>query len=355
MVKRLLHPVPGEPQRNTGSKVTAANIVFSVGLSLVVLGLIATFTIEPDSLALLVRMQWWMPLAAFLSVALRVFLGAWRLRFIDQDGLSWMGALRAQVAWDFFSNVTPSAVGGGPLAAAYIAQDSNIKLGDATAMMLFAMLMDQIWFAAAIVIVLVTSPFMALIPPSLGTAGDVTFSVYFVLFLIWVCLFAYATLVRPKVLTSLVDFVFRVPWLRRFHPEARGIMSRQRKRAVILRTQQPLFYLKSFALTILIWLCRYALVVIVLIGLHSAVDPLLATFRSVVMMLGALVMPTPGGAGGVEGLFALMLGPLIPAALLAPALLVWRLLGYYVFIALGAFLTVHQFQRTLQARASTSG
>ena len=67
-------------------------------------------------------------------------------------------------------------------------------------------------------------------------------------------------------------------------------------------------------------------------------------------MLGAVVLPTPGGAGGIEGLYALMLGPLFPEALLAPTLLTWRLMGYYIFIALGVYLTVHQVHKTIRRK-----
>jgi hypothetical protein len=60
------------------------------------------------------------------------------------------------------------------------------------------------------------------------------------------------------------------------------------------------------------------------------------------MTLSSLVLPTPGGSGGLEGLYALFIGPLIPEALVAPTLFAWRFLGYYIFIALGAYLFLHQ-------------
>lgn len=333
-------------------QIPIVSIVTSIGLSLLVLGIIAALTIEPETLDQVAHMVWWMPPLAAGTVAVRVFFGTWRLRFIAQGRLQWMGAFRAQLAWDFFSNITPSTIGGGPVAPAYIARDSNVPLGDATAIMLFAMLMDQIWFAAAIVAVFVGSLYIDVIPASLGTLGEVTFGIYFLLFLAWISLFGYTTFVRPTLLTSLVDHVFRFRLLARFREPAGAMMSQLRNRARILRTQRPLFYTKGFLLTILIWLSRYALVVVILYGLHAELDQILALMRTVAMMLGALVMPTPGGAGGIEGLFALMLGPLIPASVLAPSLLLWRLLGYYVFIALGAYLTVHQVRKTLKKRAA---
>ena len=88
------------------------------------------------------------------------------------------------------------------------------------------------------------------------------------------------------------------------------------------------------------WASRYALVVLIVAATAPELDYILTGLRSVVTMLGALVVPTPGGAGGAEGLFALLVGPLLPQALVSPATLIWRVLGYYVFLAAGAYLTL---------------
>jgi uncharacterized membrane protein YbhN (UPF0104 family) len=78
---------------------------------------------------------------------------------------------------------------------------------------------------------------------------------------------------------------------------------------------------------------------------------MLVVLRTMALTLGSVVLPTPGGAGGLEGLYALFFGPpLIPQALVAPTLLMWRLLGYYIFIALGAFLSMHHVQQTFRRK-----
>ena len=121
------------------------------------------------------------------------------------------------------------------------------------------------------------------------------------------------------------------------------------RRAQLLRQQRLKFYLKGLLLTTISWLSRYGLIIIILASMSAHLDYVLATLRTITMMLGALVIPTPGGAGGIEGLFVLMLGPSIPQTLVAPALLIWRILGYYVFLALGAYLTAH---RVIKATAN---
>ena len=344
-------PAPS-PERDgadeAAPRVSIASIVWSVVLSLVVLSVIGVVTFEPDTIAQMLRVNPWLLLLAALTVGLRIFFGTWRLHYVSHSRLSWLCALRAQLAWDFFSNVTPSTIGGGPIAPTYIARDSNIPLGEATSIMLFAMLMDQIWFTLAIPLIVGLGFYIEIIPSSLGTLGMSAFMLYFLGFMAWVLVFGYSTLVRPRLLEKFVDRVCRIKGLRRFREHALGMMDQLQGRARILRSQRPWFYIKGFLLTLAVWLNRYLLVVILLWSVYPAVDKLLVLLRTIALMLGALVMPTPGGAGGIEGLYALMVGPLIPEALVAPTLLTWRLMGYYIFIALGAYLTVHQVHKTIR-------
>ena len=137
-------------------------------LSLAVLAAIALFTVEPDTLPLLGQTRWGLLALAPFVVGLRVIFGAWRLHYIAKGFLKFSAALRAQLAWDFFSCITPSSIGGGPIVPAYIAKDSRVSLGDSSAIMLFAMLLDQIWFACAIVVVLLSTTSIDVIPDSLG-------------------------------------------------------------------------------------------------------------------------------------------------------------------------------------------
>lgn len=344
------HTLAGSENGAAALGISLRSIVWSLALSLVVLGVIGYFTVEPDSFQQMLDFNPWLLAAAVLTVMLRVFFGTWRLQYVSHGRLTWLGALRGQLAWDFLSNVTPSTIGGGPIAAGYIARDQQIPLGDATSIMLFSMLMDQIWFALSIPAILVLGLHLEIIPSSLGTVGSWSFTLYFLSFMAWVLVFGYATLVRPRLLEKMVDRVCRVRGLRRFRERALGVMDQLQHRAHILRTQRPSFYVKGFLLTLAAWLNRYLLVVFIVWSVYPALDKLLVFLRTLALTLGSVVLPTPGGAGGLEGLYALLLSPLMPEALVAPTLLAWRLLGYYVFIALGAYLSVHQVRKTMHRK-----
>lgn len=345
---------PRGPRAKPGSNVGASlftprRILWPILLSLVVLAVIGAYTFRPGEFqAIIDELNPWMLGLALLTVFFRIYLGGLRLDYISEGRLGKAGGLRAQLAWDFFSNVTPSAIGGAPFAAVYIARDKQISLGSSTGLMLFSMLLDQLWFALTIPAVLVGALMMDVIPNSLGHVGVVGFMLYFVGMLAWVVVFGYATMYRPDLLQRLAAAVFRIKWLRRFQDRVDRGMVQFRERAQMLRSQRPSFYVNGMLLTIGTWAARYLLLLFIVWSFLPSFDQILLLLRTAAMTLGSLVMPTPGGAGGIEGLYALFIGPLLPAALVMPTLLIWRFLAYYLFVGLGIFLSTHHVQQTIR-------
>ena len=315
-------------------------------LSLAALGVVGYFTFDLSAFRrLLPQLNPWLLAAGVATVALRVFFGGWRLNYFARGKLGLHGGIRSQLAWDFFAYVTPSAIGGGPFASVFIARDRNLPLGEATSVILFSMLVDQVWFALTMPALLVCAMYVDVLPPSLGAVGYWSIVLFFLGFVTWVLLFAYSTLFRPQLLVRLVGRLFRLKWLRRFRARALAVMDDLQHRSAVLRTQPLAFYMKGFALTLLPWINRYLLSLFVIWSVYPSANGLLLFLRSAALHLGSLALPTPGGAGGVEGLYVLFFGPpLLPQSLVAPTLLVWRLLSYYLFIVIGIFITMRHVQ-----------
>ena len=338
-------------QRRSRRLLSPARLGGSLVLSLIVLVWISVATFEPEQFeAIVSRMNGWWLAAAVATVGVRVVIGGWRLSYVSHGHLGFGDGIRAQLAWDFFSNVTPSAIGGGPIAALYIARDREIPLGHATALMLFNILLDQLLFAISVPLILVASLFLDVFPASLGTLGETAFVLLFLGMMGWVTIFGYAVLFRPDILQALTQRIFRFRWLRRFQERAAVEMNQLRHRAQLLRRQPPRFFIHGLLMTVGVWISRFCLPLFIILSVFGSVDALLTFVRTVALSLGAVVLPTPGGSGGIEGLYALLLGPLMPATLVAPTLLVWRVLGYYLFIALGVYLSMHQVQKTIRRK-----
>lgn len=350
-------PVMPNGSASAGGSPSMKRILWPIGLSFAVLGVIAAFTVEPGMFsrlwaALDVR---FMGLAVFL-VVVRVAFGGWRLSHVSRGRLNLAGGIRGQLAWDFASNITPSLVGGAPLAAMFVARDTRLtrdnqsSVGEVGAFMLFVMLLDQLWFAMTAPIVLVAALFIEVIPGSLGGVGLVTSAIYLLLFMMWAAVFGYGTLFKPILLTRLFGWVFRLRPLARFRDRALDEMGRYAEQAASIRAQPTWFFVKGFLLTAGTWLARYLLVVAIIASVVPDLDWVLASLRSVAMALGTMLVPTPGGAGGVEGLYVLFYGSLMPKVFVVPTLLVYRLLAYYVFVAIGIALSTLQVQKSTMMR-----
>lgn len=334
----------------TGESPPAISIshgLWALLLSAAVMVTIGYFTYDAEVFRQLLRnLNPWFLALGLLMVVLRVVFGGLRLYYVAGGQLSLQGSMRGQLSWDFFSNVTPSAIGGAPVAAFYIARDSDRRVGEATAYVLFCMLLDQLWFAFSIPVLFIASLFLEVFPTALGSIGTWVLVAVFLGMLCWTVLFAYAVLVRIDVLERLANRLFSLKWLRRFQERVQIEMQQLRRRATIFRARPPRFFLKGFLLTAGAWFSRYFTLLFIVWSVYTEMDKVLFFFRTMGMMIGSLVMPTPGGSGGIEGLYALFIGPLIPQAVLAPTLVTWRFMAYYIFIAVGVFLTMHQVRKS---------
>ncbi len=320
-------------------------------LSVLVLALIGVHTFELDEFRRLIdRLNPLLVLPALAMVGVRVFFGGWRLSYVSHGNLSIGQGIRAQLAWDFFSNVSPSAIGGGPFAALYVARDRRIKVGEATAFMLFAILLDQLFFAVTIPLLLLGMPFLEVFPDSLGRVGTLALTGLFIGMMVWVTVFGYAVLVRPELLQRMIDGLFKIKWLRKFRSRVAGEMVQFARYSTFLRSQPLRFFVNGFLLTTASWTGRYLLTFFIVWSVYPSFDWLLLIVRTAAMSVGSMFLPTPGGSGGIEWLYFVFIGPLIPGALVAPTLLVWRLLGYYLFLGLGVFLSMHHVQQTIRHR-----
>ncbi len=343
-------PRADEAERTAGkATVGARSIAWPVLLSLLTLGIVGYFTFDLATFReILPQLNLWFIALAVATVVLRVVFGGWRLNYFSRGRLGMRASIRSQVAWDFFSYVTPSTVGGGPFVTIFIARDRDLPLGEATSIILFAMLVDQVILALTIPALVLCAAYVDVFPAALGTVGTGAMALFFLGYMAWVLAFAYGTLFRPRLFAGLVGGLFRFRWLRRFRMRALRVVGDLEERSAVLRSQSILFYLKGFGLTLVPWIARYLLTVFLIRSVYSSADEVLIFLRSAALNLGAIALPTPGGAGGVEGLYVLFFGPeLLPPALVAPTLLVWRLLSYYVFIFAGIFITARHVQKSV--------
>lgn len=273
----------------------------------------------------------------FIALAvsfLRLWFSAAKIRYLSEKMLGWMASFRVMLCWDFASSVTPSTVGGAPLAT-YAMTKEGYRLGKSTAIVLYGVLLDQLWFAIAVPILLIAGLFFNVIPENIGTVGFVSMLLLYAGILVYAGLMFYGVMKNPAAIKKVVNFVFKLPVLRRWQEKVTEETENLEKYSEQLSKKPKIFLLKAFFLSTMSWICRIALPTIVVLSLVPA-DVLLSFLRSLAMNLAFLIVPTPGGSGGVEALFAVFQGPLMERdGYIGLAVFLWRVISYYISIGLG--------------------
>ncbi|HEQ60020.1 MAG TPA: flippase-like domain-containing protein [Firmicutes bacterium] len=104
----------------------------------------------------------------------------------------------------------------------------------------------------------------------------------------------------------------------------------------LLKLRRPTL-VAVFLVAIVQWSCRYGVLPVLLWGLGHPVSPLpLFVLQGLLFML-ALALVVPGGSGGVELAFAVVMAPVIPKELLGVVVL-WRFFTYHLYILGGGLL-----------------
>lgn len=312
---------------------------FSMVLSIGSLVAVAYYSYEPGMMEKLhVKRLFGLGLALFVSL-LRVVFFAWKLRVLSDNELKIMASIRTALTWDFASFVTPSTIGGGPVAA-YAMSREGVSLGKSTAILLYGVLLDQLWFAMAIPMMLVAGLFYEVIPSEAGSIGKASLIGVYATLMIYAGVLAYAVLFNPKFLSRTVSAIFRLPFLNKFAAKIESEMENLESYAADLRGRKFSFIFKAFLISTGAWLARIGLVSIVVLSFMPA-DVMLTLWRSLAMNVAFLVLPTPGGSGGVEGLFLVFQGPIFDdmgrSYFIGIALFLWRFIGYFLSFGLGVF------------------
>ena len=257
-----------------------------------------------------------------------------------------MASFRVMLSWDFTSSVTPSVVGGAPMAT-YALTKEGFNFGQSTAIMLYSLLLDQLWFAMAVPILLISGVFFEVVPNNTGFIGHASMTLLYIGLLSYAGLMAYGVLKNPNAIRKVVTWLFKLPFLRKWEDTVAGEVDNLVEYAHELRKKPKSFLFKAFFLSTMSWLCRIALPTIVVLSLLPA-DVILSVLRSLAMNLAFLIMPTPGGSGGVEGLFAIFQGPLIDRkAFIGLAVFAWRVISYYISVGLGMMATTWYINRSM--------
>lgn len=224
--------------------------------------------------------------------------------------------------------------------AMYAMGKEGLNLGQTTAITMFGVLLDQLWFVLVIPVLVVSSFYFDVIPESVGNTGDIIMFLVYGFLLLYATLLTYGTVINPSSVKKIIENIVKWSFFKRFQHKAAHFANELQQHSEILRNKPIGFLGIAFLLSSLSWLARVAVPVAVILSFGPS-DVFLSILRSLALHLAGLFIPTPGGSGGLEGLFALFMGSIMPrVGFIALALFMWRLIGYYLTVGFGAWSTL---------------
>ncbi|WP_249066981.1 lysylphosphatidylglycerol synthase transmembrane domain-containing protein [Halalkalibaculum roseum] len=327
-------------------------LFISIALSIAGMAVVVYLTYTPGVLEHLKPKRLPGLFIALIVSFMRLWFSAARIRYLSEKKLSWIASFRVMLSWDFTSSVTPSTIGGAPMATFAMTKE-GFRLGQSSAIILYSVLLDQLWFALAVPILLVTGLYYEVVPDNIGMVGQASMLLLYAGLLSYAGLMAYGVLKNPSAITKVLNGLFKLPFLRRWRGKIAEEAKNLEEYSHELRKKPKSFLLKAFFLTFMSWMARVALPTIVVLSLLPA-DVVLSVLRSLAMNLAFLIMPTPGGSGGVEGLFAIFQGPLMDRkAFIGLAVFAWRIISYYITVGLGMMATTWYINRSVIDKLQT--
>ncbi|MFR9165737.1 MAG: lysylphosphatidylglycerol synthase transmembrane domain-containing protein [Dysgonomonas sp.] len=263
-----------------------------------------------------------------------------RYRYLTEKLLSWKQCIKVTLLAEFGTAITPSTVGGSSMAVLFLAKE-NISVGKSTTIVFVTLLLDEMFFV-------VTFPLLLLLVPSdqlfsnisaLETSILTLFIIaYIIKMMICICLIV-GLFIKPQAIRWLLIFIFRFPLLRKWQRAAAKVGDDIIISSNEIKGKGASYWLPLIVATILSWCSRYFVINALFMAFFQVQDHILIFARQFVMWILMVISITPGGSGLTEIIFEKYLSMLIPIAGLTPIIIfLWRLLSYYNYLFIGAFL-----------------
>ena len=289
-------------------------------------------------------------LAAILGMVGRDFFYIVRIRILTKKSLSWYRSTIVILLWEFASALSPGVVGGAAVAM-FILNREKIPLGRSTAIVIITAFMDNLFYIVMIPFVFLFIQPSVLFPSSMESSQSVemVFWTGFAIILV-VCLFLFLTLFfLPKLATQFLKRVFSLPFLTKWKPKAIQTGEDLEIAAIELKQEKSKFWISTFMATLASWVSRYLVINFILNAFLELrfIDNIVLLGKQLVLWLFMLVSPTPGASGVAEYAFGELLATFSASTILIASLaILWRLISYFPYLFIGAFILPKWLKKT---------
>jgi len=279
-----------------------------------------------------------------------------RMRLLADKQLNWRSAFQVTLLWEFSNAVTPSVSGGTPIMI-FLLFKEGLSLGKSTAIIFLTILIDQLYFILIVPVVLLLVGPEEMFRPLSAIEANTLFGqgVYVTFWIVYSILFCYisflliALIVKPIYINRLIKRVFMLKWLKRWRRGGFTMANELLNAADNFRNKPFHYWLKIGGLTLWAWFSRYMVLNSILAAFAVAslglYDHMIIYSRQVVMFFMMIISPTPGSSGIAELMFQTLFADLTLEGLTSALAVLWRSIGYYPYLFIGAILLPHWIKR----------
>ena len=285
--------------------------------------------------------------AAMGFVVIRDLAYMVRVKILSMGEFDWKSSLYVVLLWEFASAITPSVIGGSPIAI-YLMKREGMTLGRSVATVLATSLMDEFFYVIAVPVLVFMIGISAFIPEGLSASAEMGLKAMFwggyavhctIMALILSILF-----IAPSATRQIFMWLFRLPVLSKWERWAKGLTEEWMLASDNLKGATKMMWVKVLGVTMISWSARFMILNAVLYIFFDSVSNLEVFARQLSLWIAMLVSPTPGAAGIAEySLPVFMQGVAVVGGV---AVVVWRILTYFVYLIIGSLLLPKWIART---------
>jgi glycosyltransferase 2 family protein len=318
--------------------------IISLIISIIVLVLVTVFTIGPDTLPILQRME---PVYLLAAVALHIFSYIiWGLRMkVMTEALGYRigvkDATEIVIANLFAASVTPSMAGGEPVRIHMLNRNANVPVGDASAVVIGERVLDAL-------LLLIATPFALWVLSGSLISWEMDLAIIVAeLFVLIMVFAAIGGLLNPTFIDWLSSLITRgLHKVGRFDRTEhliefidKELLNFHNSLWALMRTgKQGLFF--GCICTMMYWIVEFMVLPLILLGLNQPPSIMVAMAVQVFLTFIMIVPITPGASGIAELGGAALFGILVPVSILGVVVAAWRLITYYLNLVIGGVVSV---------------
>ncbi|MFO7819661.1 MAG: lysylphosphatidylglycerol synthase transmembrane domain-containing protein [Halanaerobacter sp.] len=323
-------------------------ILLAVGSSLAVLIAITIFTVDEKTWIAIQDLNWIYLLLVAGAMLLTWLLNGIRLKVLAAGvdfKLPLLAAVEIGLVGRFFSNVTPSGIGGQPLKIIALTK-TDISSGKASAIVVVELIFRLLFFSLSMPLVLINlkSVVTSYVSPVV-LLSSITIFIILLGFIIYFLLYhprylvaSWFWLLNTSLLSKLLKRSRRYSWKRAVAKEVRIFY----QTIWLYLKDSKLQLLAGFILTALMWGSQFTVLYFIVIGFNLNASLIYLFALQLLVYTIVIFIPIPGGSG-VEVVLASLLGQTLDSSLVGIIVATWRFFTYYTYIIFGGIVSFKVF------------